>query len=39
MSNSGGNVLSVDIRFDHPQLSEKYGIKINALVNMDSYDR
>ena len=39
MSTSGGNVLSVDIRFDHPQLSEKYGIRINALVNMDSYDR
>ena len=39
MSNSGGNVLSVDIRFDHPQLNEKYGIRINALVNMDSYDR
>ena len=39
MSNNGGNVLSVDIRFDHPQLSQKYGIRINALVNMDSYDR
>ena len=38
MSNNGGNVLSVDIRFDHPQLSQKYGIRINALVNMDSYD-
>lgn len=36
---STGGVLSVDIRFDHPQLSEKYGIRINALVNMDSYDR
>ncbi len=39
MDDNDGNVLSVDIRFDHPQLSEKYGIKINALVNMDSYDR
>ena len=39
MSTSGGNVLSVDIRFDHPQLSQKYGIKIVALANMDSYDR
>ncbi len=39
MNNNGGNVLSVDIRFDHPQLSQKYGIRINALVNMDTYDR
>lgn len=39
MDDGGGNVLSVDIRFDHPQLSQKYGIKIVALANMDSYDR
>jgi hypothetical protein len=39
MSNDGGAVLTVDIRFDHPQLNQKYGIKIVALANMDSYDR
>ena len=39
MDDGGGNVLSVDIRFDHPQLSQKYGIKIVAIANMDSYDR
>ena len=32
-------VLSVDIRFDHPQLNEKYGIRITAIANMDTYDR
>ena len=32
MSNNGGNVLSVDIRFDHPQLSQKYGIRINNVA-------
>ena len=38
MDTSDG-ILLVDIRFDHPQLSEKYGIKIVAITNMDTYDR
>ena len=38
MTNTDG-ILSIDIRFDHPQLSEKYGIRIVAIANMDSYDR
>lgn len=37
--NSDEGVLSIDIRFDHPQLSEKYGIRIVAITNMDTYDR
>lgn len=39
MTNGNGQVLSIDIRFDHPQLNEKYGIRINAISNMDTYDR
>ena len=39
MDDGDGRLLSVDIRFDHPQLNQKYGIKIVALANMDSYDR
>ncbi len=38
MSNTQG-IISIDIRFDHPQLSEKYRIRINAIANMDTYDR
>ena len=39
LSVTSANILKMDLRFHHPDLEDKYGIKINVPINMDYYDR
>lgn len=36
---TSANIFKMDLRFHHPDLEDKYGIKINVPINMDYYDR